>query len=377
MYQIKGKIDSTNAPEFEKELMADLPTEIDAAGLEYISSAGLRVLMKLRKAVGDVTVCNVSPEVYEIFDVTGFTSILTVKKALREIDVTGKEKLGQGAFGTVYRLDDERIVKVYRSDLSLSFIEREQRYAKAAFVSGIPSIIAFDVVKVGDSYGVILEAVNSTTLSRAITDEPEKRDEYIMKLVQLAKALHSTELSDSSVVSLKSDLHARLDNDYIKENLKPEEIALLKDIIDSMKDSDAVLHGDLNPGNVMLQNGELVLIDMGGVTRGIPMYDLACTYRGLFFVPKFRPDICRRGFGLEPELATEIGMKFFSMYSGITDPEALEQYIQKIRLAFCFFLITGIATNPDRDRSGKDIIENVLRSIVLPNADAIKDILSN
>jgi anti-anti-sigma factor len=126
MYQIKGKIDSANAPEFEKELMAALPTEIDAAELAYISSAGLRVLLKLTKSVVDVTVCNVSPEVYEILDVTGFTSILSVKKALREIDVTGKEKLGQGAFGTVYRLDDERIVKVYRSDLSLSYIEREQ-----------------------------------------------------------------------------------------------------------------------------------------------------------------------------------------------------------------------------------------------------------
>lgn len=377
MYQIKGKIDLTNASEFEKEIMSALPTELDASELEYISSAGLRVLLKLTKAAGNVTVCNVSTDVYEILDVTGFTSILNVKKAYREIDFTGKEKLGQGAFGTVYRLDDERIVKVYRSDLSLAFIEREQRYAKAAFVSGIPSIIAFDVVKVGDSYGVILEAVNSTTLSRAITDEPEKRDEYIMKLVQLAKTLHSTELSDSEVVSLKSDLHARLENEYIKENLKPEEIALLKNIIDLMKDSDTVLHGDLNPGNVMLQNGELVLIDMGGVTRGIPMYDLACTYRGLFFVPKYAPDICRRGFGLEPELATEIGVKFLSMYSGITDPEALEQYIQKVRLAFCFFFIIGIATNPDREKSGQDIIENILRGIVLPNADAIKVILSN
>ena len=47
MYQIKGKIDSNNAPEFEKEIMAVLPTEIDASGLEYISSAGLRVLLKL------------------------------------------------------------------------------------------------------------------------------------------------------------------------------------------------------------------------------------------------------------------------------------------------------------------------------------------
>lgn len=52
MYQIKGKIDSTNAPAFEKELLAALPTEIDASGLEYISSAGLRVLLRQHRTIG-------------------------------------------------------------------------------------------------------------------------------------------------------------------------------------------------------------------------------------------------------------------------------------------------------------------------------------
>ena len=84
MYQIKGKIDTTNAAEFEQELMAAKPAELDASQLEYISSAGLRVLLKLAKVVGDVTVNNVSSEVYEIFDVTGFTEILNVRKAFEK-----------------------------------------------------------------------------------------------------------------------------------------------------------------------------------------------------------------------------------------------------------------------------------------------------
>lgn len=70
-----------------------------AKKLEYISSAGLRVLLKLTKSVGEVSIVNVSPEVYEIFDVTGFTSILNVKKALREISVDGCEVIGAGGAG--------------------------------------------------------------------------------------------------------------------------------------------------------------------------------------------------------------------------------------------------------------------------------------
>ena len=120
MYQLKGKIDSTNAMEFENEIMAALPDEIDASQLSYISSAGLRVLLKLKKKVDGITVYNVSPDVYDIFSVTGFDQLLNVKKAFRRISVEGKEIIGKGGNGVVYRLDEETIVKVYSPKYSLN-----------------------------------------------------------------------------------------------------------------------------------------------------------------------------------------------------------------------------------------------------------------
>lgn len=185
MYQIKGKIDSANAAEFEKEIMAVKPAEIDASKLLYISSAGLRVLMKLRKEVGEVTISNVNKEVYEIFEVTGFTSILNVKKALREVSVEGCELIGEGGNGAVYRLNDDTIVKVYKAEIDvadLDDINREREYARTAFVNGIPSVIAYDMVKVGDKYGVVFEMLNSDTLGHAMRDNPEKLKEYYQKL---------------------------------------------------------------------------------------------------------------------------------------------------------------------------------------------------
>ena len=69
------KIDTNNAKQFEDELLSGIcgnDITIDAAKLEYISSAGLRVLLKLKKSVkGSVNVINVSKDVYDIFDVTG------------------------------------------------------------------------------------------------------------------------------------------------------------------------------------------------------------------------------------------------------------------------------------------------------------------
>ena len=109
---LEGRVDSNNAAAVEEGLLAAVEAHpgagvaIDAADLEYISSAGLRVLMKLRKRVGKaLPVLNTSPEVYDIFEVTGFTELLDVRKRLREISVEGCEKIGAGATASVYRID--------------------------------------------------------------------------------------------------------------------------------------------------------------------------------------------------------------------------------------------------------------------------------
>ena len=70
-------------------------------------SAGLRVLLKFKKTADrPVIINNVSSEIFDIFDVTGFASIFDVRKKMREIDASGCEIIGRGGNGTVYRLDD-------------------------------------------------------------------------------------------------------------------------------------------------------------------------------------------------------------------------------------------------------------------------------
>ena len=80
-----GRLDTLTAPELESELKELLPelTELNLnfKKLEYISSAGLRVLLVLQKGVtnGAMTIYNVNDQIAEVFDITGFIDILTVK----------------------------------------------------------------------------------------------------------------------------------------------------------------------------------------------------------------------------------------------------------------------------------------------------------
>ena len=375
MYQIKGEINSTNAPEVEKELMAALPNEIDASELKYISSAGLRVLLKLTKTVGDVAIINVSPEVYEIFDVTGFTNILTVKKALREISVDGCELIGEGGNGAVYRLDEDTIVKVYKAKIDavgLNDINREREYARTAFMNGIPSVIAYDTVKVGDRYGVVFEMLNSDTLGHAMRDNPDKLVEYTDQYVALAKTLHTTELQDGSIERVQDIYHRNIAN--LTEFCTEEEIALLHGIVDAIPEANTVIHNDFHPGNIMIHNGELVLIDMPMISQGPPICDLVATYRDMIVAPSGeKASIIEKSTGMPAELCIKVGNLFFMKYTGITDPEQLKEYYQKLGLLFAFNVVMTIGSGSSQARRlAPYLMDKLLRGVVIPNEQTVK-----
>ena len=83
---LEGRLDTMTAPELEKELKASLDgiesLELDFGKLDYISSAGLRVLLSAHKTMsgrGGMKITHVNEIVREVFDVTGFADILTIE----------------------------------------------------------------------------------------------------------------------------------------------------------------------------------------------------------------------------------------------------------------------------------------------------------
>ena len=85
-YLLEGRLDTVTAPELEKELKASLDgineLTLDFEKLDYISSAGLRVLLSTQKVMtkqGGLKIVHVNETIMEIFEVTGFTDILTIE----------------------------------------------------------------------------------------------------------------------------------------------------------------------------------------------------------------------------------------------------------------------------------------------------------
>ena len=85
VFALEGRLDTVTAPELEKEMKASLEgvseLTMDFGKLEYISSAGLRVLLSAQKIMnkqGEMKILNVNETIMEIFEVTGFADILTI-----------------------------------------------------------------------------------------------------------------------------------------------------------------------------------------------------------------------------------------------------------------------------------------------------------
>ena len=357
--KITGKIDSNNAVEFENRLLSAAGENygditLDAGELEYISSAGLRVLLKLKKGTkGRVSIINVSSDVYDIFDVTGFNNILDVKKALREVDVKDCEIIGKGGNGTVYRVSTDEIIKVYTKKTSVESIENERRLARDAFVAGIPTAIAYDIVKAGDNLGIVFEMVKADVIAKKFTDEKENFDIYARKYAELFKEIHSVDLADKGLPKTKQiylDYIDKLDDWYSKDELER-----LRLFITNIPERDTMVHGDYHTNNIMVQGEELLLIDMAEISCGHPIFDLASSYYAHKLNPQRDPDSVMRYLNAAPEIAMKLWDVIMQIYFGTDDRTVIDKYNAVIE-KFCLLksaLIPAIWVNmPDERKKG-------------------------
>lgn len=356
-----GRIDSTNAPAAEQELeearngIEHTSVVFDAENLQYISSAGLRIVLRLRKAEPTLKVINASSDVYEVFEMTGFTEMIPVSKAYRVLSVDGCEIIGKGAKGTVYRYDPETIVKVYHNPDSLPDIQNERELARKAFVLGIPTAISYDIVKVGDSYGSVFELLNAKSFSQLILEHPEKLEDYIGIYADLLRTIHKTAVKEDDMPDIKTFV---LDWCNVIENeMTEDEMAKIRRLIREVPDSLTMLHCDYHTNNVMMQNDEALLIDMDTLSHGHPVFELAnvyITYVGFGLVD---PGVVEQFLGLPYPVAKRIWEVFLPRYFETDDSAYLEKAEEKIRLVAFVRLMRHTLRRGIRTENDKKTVE--------------------
>ena len=372
--ELFGSINSGNAQEFEAALAGEPSGAdgmlIDADGLEFISSAGLRVLLSAKKRCKAKTfrIINVSNEVMNVFDVTGFSEIMDITRAVRKLTVEGCDKIGAGACGEVFRLDDETIIKLYYPRVKKEEIELEKALAKKAFVMGVPTAISYDIVEADGRTGVVYELIKSKTIGELIRGDEAHLEDYVSLYADVCRHIHSIEAPPGQLPSFKDINRADIPN---VTGVTEAERSYLHRFLDLVPETLNCLHGDLNINNIMVQNGECCLIDMGEFSTGTPMFDLSRILFSMEFAGAPRGEF-NHFYKMPQDTVDRVLHLFFEKYFGCPLEEAEKNHPEAAWLyplawfRCCTSLLKGDRWGEEKRAMALDI----LRTKLIPFVDA-------
>ena len=330
---VEGRVDASNAADAEKKIFEikntnpDKHVVLDADKLEYVSSAGLRVILKLRKEAPKLAIINVIPEVYEVFDMTGFTDMVTVEKAYRRMSVEGCEFIAKGANGAVYRYDNETILKTYFAKDALPEIKQERENARRAFVLGINTAIPYGIVRVGDSYGTVTELLNAENVTQLIRKDPENLEQPVKYYIDMLKNIHATEVEPGQVPDMKQTALAWAD--FVSEHIPEEQGKKLRALVEAVPQRNTLLHGDYHTNNIMVQNGEPLLIDMDTLCMGHPVFELGSMFNAFIGYSELDHQVTMDFFGYTHEASVKFWDMALKMYLGTEDEEVCRSVAEK------------------------------------------------
>ena len=330
---IEGRIDASNASLVEEKIFEikksnnDKHIVIDADKLEYISSAGLRVILRLRKEAPKLAIINVAADVYEIFDMTGFTDMVTVEKAYPRMSVEGCEFIAKGANGAVYRYDDETILKTYFAKDSLPEIKQERENARRAFVLGINTAIPYGIVRVGEGYGTVTELLNAASVTKLIRDNPEDLSMAANYYIDMLKSIHAIEAEEGELPDMKETALSWAE--FVASYIPKDQADKLRTLIASVPKRNTLMHGDYHTNNIMVQNGEPILIDMDTLCLGHPVFELGSMFNAFVGYSELDHQNILEFMGYSFETAGKFWKMSLQMYLGTTDEAVCQSVAEK------------------------------------------------
>ena len=352
--ELSGRIDSGNVGEVEQNLSANLPGDktaniiLDAEKLDYISSAGLRMILRIKKSFNDLKIINVNSDVYEILEMTGFTEMMPVEKAYRVVSVEGCEVIGEGANGKVYRIDGDNVVKTYKNADALAEIQHEREVARLALVLGVPTAISYDVVKVGDSYGSVFELLNSKSFAKILAREPERFDWCVSEYIGMLKKIHSIEVPAGKLPPFKEKVLKAI---YRTKNMLPDGLGeKLVNLTEAIPESDHMIHGDYHTKNIVLAGDEVLVIDMDTLSVGHPIFDLMRMYNAYIGYSENDPEVILKFQGYDDKIARKFWHDSLAAYLGTNDESKITEVENKVRcLAYGYLVDWGTRHNANAE----------------------------
>ena len=236
------------------------------------------------------------------------------------------EQSGDGYTSLTYNYKDGKsMVKLYSDYIPLNLPMRELRASAALEEMGLSVPKAYRLVTDGVRIGVEFERINpKKSFARAISDEPEKLEEYTVKFAHLAKQLHETPCRTDLFPSAK-DVFKQIVNE--SKDYDEAQKAKIHAFVDSVPDATTCLHGDLHIGNIITNGIENYWIDLADFRYGCPLFDLGMVY---FSCHCAIDELTYKLYHVHNEEMHEVWRIFVREYFGIDTSEGLAEIDAKV-----------------------------------------------
>lgn len=343
---VTGDVTRETAPQLVKLFKEDRIYTLDFAGVERINFGGQRVLLHASQTGKKFNIVNAGVKVKATLSSTGVDTFISVLEKPVELSMQGYEIFGGGFNGdSYYGADGDDMLKLYTQAASAAECEQEKRYARTAFLAGIPTPLSGELVTADGRRGVTFERIQGKkSISRLLADNPDKIEQYAKDFAELCQNLHRTPCNRAAFPSVDAIIR-RVILDLPAYSDK-EKTAVLH-FMDGIPETGTCLHGDLHIGNVIwTPDGDYLFIDMGDFGYGNPLLDLGMTYFVMRCPPAKMMDNVLHN---TPETMAKFWNLFVKYYAGVETPEQVAAFTENV-LPFvglrAMFLMTKARKDP-------------------------------
>ena len=289
-------------------------------------------------------------------------------KKYREVDISGCKLLGRGAKGEVYRYDNELVIKVYNTNNTYHDVEQEIESSRRAFILRVPTAMSFGIVSVGNRYGAMYELVDSDTVSKCIARAPGQVDTYARIMADLAKRIHSIDAgNDDSFPYAKTWLIDFVNGVENEDKVLAEKC---RKLISELPDSNKLIHGDFHTGNVFMQKGEPLLIDMDRMSRGDPIAEISGFYYFYVVLGEEDPSVVENFMGFSYDTAKRLFDSFIRHYMETDDESIINEVIEKSAFLSYIRYINRFWLSGNPTAEEREIIDRYMKKLE-PLADKL------
>lgn len=260
----------------------DVQVIFDCSALSWIDRESIRVLADLKASGKRFVLKNLNADCTVLFRVEGFEACLERDDKLPTIDLSRCEKINEGANGAIYKVSDEVVAKTFKNEPDYYDIVRQRIALKNALICGVPAPLSLGYAVYDGRIVILMELIRSRSLMQIIASV-EDSDAYILRYAQFIKQLH--EIRDENRLNIFTrdlpgqELLCKADR---CDGVLPEEYrGRARMIIEAADGPECLVHGDIQPNNIMISEGEMLFIDFDSFSTGKAVCDLGSLYRTL------------------------------------------------------------------------------------------------